>query len=101
LIYVDHDTRYPISTDLPSVSPVDTTEDGSGWLRPNGNSGPAAISLGALEEYFHVQGREWERFAWLKSRVVAPVDGWPAALRAPALGRVVLCVPALPRLQRV
>jgi glutamate-ammonia-ligase adenylyltransferase len=43
-------------------------------LRPNGNSGPAAVSLGALEEYFQVQGREWERFAWLKSRVVAPPD---------------------------
>jgi glutamate-ammonia-ligase adenylyltransferase len=41
-------------------------------LRPNGNSGPAAVSLSALEEYFQVQGREWERFAWLKSRVVAP-----------------------------
>lgn len=41
-------------------------------LRPNGNSGPSAVSLGALEEYFLVQGREWERFAWLKSRVVAP-----------------------------
>lgn len=41
-------------------------------LRPNGNSGPPAVSLGALEEYFQVQGREWERFAWLKSRVVAP-----------------------------
>ena len=55
-------------------------------LRPNGNSGPAAISLGALEEYFHVQGREWERFAWLKSRVVAPgqhqSDGSGQALRA-------------------
>jgi len=43
-------------------------------LRPNGNSGPAAVSLDALEEYLHVQGREWERFAWLKSRVVAPWD---------------------------
>jgi glutamate-ammonia-ligase adenylyltransferase len=43
-------------------------------LRPNGNSGPPAVSLGALEEYFHVQGREWERFAWLKSRVVAPAS---------------------------
>jgi glutamate-ammonia-ligase adenylyltransferase len=42
-------------------------------LRPNGNSGPAAVSLGALEEYLHVQGREWERFAWLKSRVVAQI----------------------------
>lgn len=41
-------------------------------LRPNGSSGPAAISLAGLEEYLQVQGREWERFAWLKSRVVAP-----------------------------
>ena len=41
-------------------------------LRPNGKSGPPAISLDALQEYLYVQGREWERFAWLKSRVVAP-----------------------------
>jgi glutamate-ammonia-ligase adenylyltransferase len=41
-------------------------------LRPNGHSGPPVVSLGALEDYFQVQGREWERFAWLKSRVVAP-----------------------------
>ena len=41
-------------------------------LRPNGNSGAPALPLSALEEYFHVQGREWERFAWLKSRVIAP-----------------------------
>ncbi len=41
-------------------------------LRPHGNSGPPALSLDALEDYLHVQGREWERFAWLKSRVVAP-----------------------------
>ncbi|MGO4392652.1 bifunctional [glutamate--ammonia ligase]-adenylyl-L-tyrosine phosphorylase/[glutamate--ammonia-ligase] adenylyltransferase [Variovorax sp. M-6] len=43
-------------------------------LRPNGNSGPSVVSLDALEEYFQVQGREWERFAWLKSRVVAPAS---------------------------
>ncbi len=42
-------------------------------LRPNGNSGPSVSSLQALAEYLQVQGREWERFAWLKSRVVAPV----------------------------
>jgi glutamate-ammonia-ligase adenylyltransferase len=58
----------------------DTTEHGFVFrvdlaLRPNGNSGPPAVSLGALEEYFHVQGREWERFAWLKSRVVSPNRG--------------------------
>ena len=44
-------------------------------LRPNGNSGPPAVSLGALEDYFQAHGREWERFAWLKSRVVAPAEG--------------------------
>ncbi len=43
-------------------------------LRPHGNSGPAAVSLGALEDYLQAQGREWERFAWLKSRVVAPLS---------------------------
>ncbi len=41
-------------------------------LRPNGDSGPPVVSLAMLEEYFQAQGREWERFAWLKSRVVAP-----------------------------
>jgi len=55
----------------------ETTEDGFVFrvdlaLRPNGNSGPPVCSLPMLEEYFQVQGREWERFAWLKSRVVAP-----------------------------
>ncbi|MEP6588070.1 MAG: glutamine-synthetase adenylyltransferase, partial [Polaromonas sp.] len=58
-------------------------------LRPNGNSGPAAISLSALEEYFQAQGREWERFAWLKSRVVAPLEciqsGSAQALRGAVL----------------
>ena len=50
-------------------------------LRPNGNSGPSALSLEALQEYFWVQGREWERFAWLKSRVVAPAASQTSALR--------------------
>lgn len=58
-------------------------------LRPNGNSGPAAVSLAALEEYLQVQGREWERFAWLKSRVVAPAaavqNGSANAMRAVVL----------------
>ena len=57
----------------------DTTDHGFVFrmdlaLRPNGNSGPSVVSRQALEEYFLVQGREWERFAWLKSRVVAPVS---------------------------
>ena len=69
----------------------DTTDDGFVFrvdlaLRPNGNSGPPVVSLAMLEEYFLVQGREWERFAWLKSRVVAPREsvrnGRALALRA-------------------
>jgi len=42
--------------------------------------------LGALEEYLLVQGREWERFAWMKSRVIAPrsaiQNGSTASLRS-------------------
>ena len=68
----------------------ETTEDGFVFrvdlmLRPNGNSGPPCLSLAMLEEYLQVQGREWERFAWLKSRVVAPrasvASGRAVALR--------------------
>lgn len=56
----------------------EVTEDGFVFrvdlaLRPNGESGPPVVSLAMLEEYLQVQGREWERFAWLKSRVVAPI----------------------------
>ena len=58
-------------------------------LRPHGSSGPPAMSLSALDSYFQSQGREWERFAWLKSRVVAPrsviVDGSAQALGASVL----------------
>jgi glutamate-ammonia-ligase adenylyltransferase len=57
-------------------------------LRPNGNSGPPVTSLAMLEEYFQVQGREWERFAWLKSRVIAPRDSVTSG-RARALSALV------------
>ena len=69
----------------------ETTEDGFVFrvdlaLRPHGNSGPPVCSLSMLEDYLQVQGREWERFAWLKSRVVAPrasvAGGRALALRA-------------------
>ena len=72
----------------------DTTEHGFVFrmdlaLRPNGNSGPSVVSLGALEEYLMVQGREWERFAWMKSRVIAPrsavQNGSAAKLRSVVL----------------
>ena len=40
-------------------------------LRPYGDAGPLIATLPALGSYFHEQGREWERFAWLKGRVIA------------------------------
>ena len=54
----------------------DITEDGQVFrvdmrLRPNGDSGPLACSFDALENYFIAEGREWERYAWIKARVVA------------------------------
>ena len=39
-------------------------------LRPLGADGPLAVSFGMLENYFITQGREWERYAWIKARVV-------------------------------
>ena len=39
-------------------------------LRPDGDSGPLAWSLDAFEQYLFTQGREWERYAWLKGRVI-------------------------------
>ena len=39
-------------------------------LRPNGNSGPLAASFSMLETYLMLQGREWERYAWVKARAL-------------------------------
>lgn len=39
-------------------------------LRPYGESGPLVCSLDMLESYLITQGREWERYAWIKGRVL-------------------------------
>lgn len=42
------------------------------WLlRPFGASGPPAMASAAMEEYYQTHGREWERYAMVKARVVA------------------------------
>jgi glutamate-ammonia-ligase adenylyltransferase len=53
----------------------DSTADGFVFrvdmrLRPYGDGGPLASSLAMLEEYFYTQAREWERYAWIKGRVL-------------------------------
>ncbi len=43
-------------------------------LRPFGDSGPLVLSFAAMEDYYQEQGREWERYAMLKARILNP-DG--------------------------
>lgn len=40
-------------------------------LRPYGDGGPLVLSFDQMEQYYQRQGREWERYAWIKARVVA------------------------------
>jgi glutamate-ammonia-ligase adenylyltransferase len=40
-------------------------------LRPFGDSGALATSFGAMEDYYQIHGREWERYALIKARVIA------------------------------
>ncbi len=51
------------------------TEDGRVYrvdmrLRPLGDSGPLVLPFSAIENYYHEQGREWERFALQKMRII-------------------------------
>ncbi len=39
-------------------------------LRPFGDSGPLVMSFSALEDYYQEQGRDWERYAMVKARVM-------------------------------
>ncbi len=67
----------------------DTTAEGQVFrvdmrLRPNGDSGPLVCSSDMLENYFIAQGREWERYAWIKARVMNDSD--PACMPALTTG---------------
>jgi len=59
------------------MMPIISEFDGNGQvfrtdlrLRPDGDSGALAWSLSAFEQYLFSQGREWERYAWLKAEVI-------------------------------
>ena len=43
-------------------------------LRPYGNSGALVLGFDALEEYYQTQGRDWERYAMIKARVINSSD---------------------------
>lgn len=39
-------------------------------LRPFGDSGALALSFNAMEQYYQDQGRDWERYAMIKARIL-------------------------------
>ncbi|MDX1571636.1 MAG: bifunctional [glutamate--ammonia ligase]-adenylyl-L-tyrosine phosphorylase/[glutamate--ammonia-ligase] adenylyltransferase, partial [Xanthomonadales bacterium] len=52
------------------------TEDGFCYrvdlrLRPFGDAGRLVLSANAMEQYFQREGRQWERYAWIKARTIA------------------------------
>lgn len=52
-----------------------STQDGQVFrvdmrLRPFGEAGPLAISFAAMEDYYQHHGRNWERYAMVKARVL-------------------------------
>ncbi len=50
-------------------------------LRPYGQSGSLVLNFSALEEYYLTQGRDWERYAMIKARVVAGASADAAYLQ--------------------
>ena len=55
---------------------ADHTADGFAYrvdlrLRPFGSVGRVALSFQAMEQYYQREGRDWERYAWIKARPVA------------------------------
>jgi len=43
-------------------------------LRPFGQSGPMAMSFSGVEQYYQLQGRDWERYAMIKARLITGRD---------------------------
>jgi [glutamine synthetase] adenylyltransferase / [glutamine synthetase]-adenylyl-L-tyrosine phosphorylase len=72
---VEHDERYERAGRRLIRVLANATEDGFVFrvdmrLRPYGEAGPLACSFDFLETYFITQGREWERYAWIKARAI-------------------------------
>lgn len=62
-----------------------TTADGQVFrvdmrLRPFGDSGPLVSPFSALEDYYQDQGRDWERYAMIKARILNQDDEYAREL---------------------
>ncbi|MFV2005317.1 MAG: hypothetical protein ACC650_08910, partial [Gammaproteobacteria bacterium] len=51
-------------------------------LRPFGESGPMAMSFSGMEQYYQLQGRDWERYAMIKARLITGRDNDKKYLRS-------------------
>ncbi|MBT8099891.1 MAG: bifunctional [glutamate--ammonia ligase]-adenylyl-L-tyrosine phosphorylase/[glutamate--ammonia-ligase] adenylyltransferase, partial [Gammaproteobacteria bacterium] len=56
-------------------------------LRPFGESGPPVVSFAALESYLVQHGRDWERYAYVKARIVGEQP--PAAVAEELFGNLI------------
>ena len=69
--------EYFIKLSQKLIASIDTTTvDGFVFrvdmrLRPYGESGAMVLNFDAMEEYYQTQGREWERYAMIKARVIS------------------------------
>jgi [glutamine synthetase] adenylyltransferase / [glutamine synthetase]-adenylyl-L-tyrosine phosphorylase len=70
----------------------EVTEDGFVFrvdmrLRPFGSEGVLVPNLDALEDYYQNNGREWERYAWIKGRVITGAEAKLSRLLKPFVFR--------------
>jgi glutamate-ammonia-ligase adenylyltransferase len=79
---LDHQEYFARQTRRTAQLLGEPTVEGQAWridlrLRPFGQSGQLSLSFAAMEQYFQREGRDWERYAWIKARPVAGavVDG--------------------------
>ncbi|MEH6453438.1 MAG: bifunctional [glutamate--ammonia ligase]-adenylyl-L-tyrosine phosphorylase/[glutamate--ammonia-ligase] adenylyltransferase, partial [Psychromonas sp.] len=49
-------------------------------LRPFGDSGPLVTSFASIEDYYQTHGREWERYAMVKARILGEQGDYKVAL---------------------
>jgi glutamate-ammonia-ligase adenylyltransferase len=83
---------------------ADITPDGQVYrvdlrLRPWGDSGPIVLSLDGLEQYYQTHGRDWERYAAIKARVVVGEAAPIAEVLRPFVYRRYFDYPALAALR--
>lgn len=73
---LDHDTLFQRLGQRLIGLLGEVTADGFGFrvdmrLRPFGTAGRLALSFAAMEHYYQRDGRDWERYAWIKAQPIA------------------------------